>query len=495
MKILVLQLARLGDIYQTWPTLRALHRSFPGAEVHFLTRTKFAAAAPRDPGLVHRHWTLDTREVLTPLVDEKPDVDKSLEKLDVFCEQLKAEGFDRIVNLSFSPFSSYLVQEIAGEGCEIRGYTRFKDDTLCIPDDGSAYFYAQVGTGGASRIHVTDLFAHIAGIELTLADWAPPATDAAAVGAAALGEAGNGSILIHVGASDPGKTFSWSKWSQIVKGLASGQRRKIVLIGSAEEADWAERIAANVSAPVVNLVGRTNLMELTELIRSSALLIGGDSAPVQIASLTGTPVLNVSFPMVSFWETGPRSGGSRVVVVEDESALVSDDLVSEALAMLDGGSTPLSVVRIPGPVYPYVETRPMPRAFEWELLKAVYMSETFPEAPHALFLNAVDRLVDVNQLAREQIESLRKNPYNQTAASILDRVDEIMDQILVMVPELGPIVRWFKTERLRIGPMEVARLIEQTDVTHKNLGDVIALYSSVRSGAQEGPDDDVVLGS
>jgi heptosyltransferase III len=495
MKILVLQLARLGDIYQTWPTLRAIHRTFPGAEIHFLTRTKFAAAAPPEAGLVDRHWKLDTREILTPLVDERPDVEKSLEKLGAFCEELKSERFDKIVNLSFSPFSSFLVHEIAGEGCGVRGYTRFKDESLCIPDDGSAYFYAQVGADGASRIHVTDLFAHIAGVDLTLADWAAPAAASEQIWTEVLENAGKGSILIHVGASDPGKTFSWSKWSQIVKGLTLRQQRKVVLIGSSEEADWASRIVANVNAPLVNLVGRTNLVELTELIRCSALLIGGDSAPVQIASLTGTPVLNVSFPMVSFWETGPRSAGSRVIVVEEESSVVSDDLVSEAIAMLEGGSTPLSVVRIPGPIYPYVETRPMPRAFEWQLLKAVYMSERFPEAPHALFINAADRLVDVNLLAREQIEALRKNPYNQTAASILDRVDEIMEQIMVMVPELGPIVRWFKTERLRLGPMEVARLIEETDGTHKNLADVIALYSSVRSGQQEGPDDDVVLGS
>ena len=55
MKILIIQLARLGDIYQSWPTLKAVKRANPGAEIHFLTRSKFAAAAP-GPELVDRHW-------------------------------------------------------------------------------------------------------------------------------------------------------------------------------------------------------------------------------------------------------------------------------------------------------------------------------------------------------------------------------------------------------------------------------------------------------
>ncbi len=33
MKILVLQLARLGDIYMSWPMIRAVKRKYPNAEI------------------------------------------------------------------------------------------------------------------------------------------------------------------------------------------------------------------------------------------------------------------------------------------------------------------------------------------------------------------------------------------------------------------------------------------------------------------------------
>ena len=45
MRILVLQLARFGDIFQTWPTLKALRRQHPESEIHFLVRSRFSEAA------------------------------------------------------------------------------------------------------------------------------------------------------------------------------------------------------------------------------------------------------------------------------------------------------------------------------------------------------------------------------------------------------------------------------------------------------------------
>ena len=218
MKILILQLARLGDIYQTWPVLRALKRSHPGAQIHFLTRSTFAPAAPGKDVIDH-HWMLDSKDILLPLIDEKPDIKTSLRRLSSMTMALRMEEYQMIVNLSFSPFSSCLAKELQTPGCEIKGYTRTDDDFLSIPDDGSAYFYAQAGIGRANRIHVTDLFAFIAGVELTDADWIMPEADHLLSKSAVVREAGQNPIVIHVGASDLGKTLTWTKWMQVSRGL------------------------------------------------------------------------------------------------------------------------------------------------------------------------------------------------------------------------------------------------------------------------------------
>lgn len=508
MKILIVQLARLGDIYQTWPTLKALKRTHPGAELHLLTRTKFAAAAPEKKWLDH-HWLLNTREVLSPLVDEIPKIDESIDRLGVFCSQLKAEKFDLIINLSFSPFSSYLTAEITTPGLtRVAGYTRFSDGFLNIPDDGSAYFYAQVGVGKSNRFHITDLFAHVAGVELIESDWEFRQQDqtritetSEAVGVNNPHETdkkskadGDQSILIHIGASTLGKTLSWSKWLQVVKGLiASSWCGSIVLIGSAEEVEIADKIVlAFGDRKPVNLVGQTTLHEVFAMVGEADLLIGGDSAPVQMASLLQTPVLNLSFPMVRFWETGPRSKKSRILTIESEQSIAASEIVDEALGILQGHPMRYAGVRVVGPTMPYIEMRPQEQEFEWELLRAMYVGENYPVSPSELFLLAMKRLDEINFLALEQFETLRKNVRNKTASDILDRTDELMDQLTQMVPAAEVMIRWFRTERVRIGPLPFEELINKTELVHRNFAHVIALYSGSQESETKGQQQDSI---
>jgi heptosyltransferase-3 len=496
-KILVIQLARLGDIFQTWPTLRGLKRHDPFCEIHFLTRTKFASSITQIPAIDH-HWQLDTRSILSPLIDEVPDISTSLGRLTALTDHLRNEAFDRVINLSFSPFSSHLTREIAVGTTDLRGYTRFNDGYLCIPDDGSAYFYAQVGPERSNRVHVTDLFAHIAGIELQREDWTQPEINEEACASDPCVKAGEDGIVVHVGASDPSKTFDWTRWARVVKSLLNRTESRVILVGGADEIEIGSRIAQMAdSSRVVNLVGRTTVPELIEIIRRACLVIGGDSAPVQIASLTGTLVLNLSFPIVSFWETGPRSANSRILPVKSPDAISSDAIVDEAVSMLaKQPAVSEKVIRVPGPTMPLLEAGPSESTFEWEMLKALYMGDAFPAPPDEIFLLGMQRLSEVNRLAREQIETLRKQANNKTAAAILDQVDEIIEQIRKFVPQAGPMVRWFQTERLRLGPMPVNELIEATDSLHAKFGDVLALYDigNGHLNSEGGSGDSFIMG-
>ena len=459
MKTLVIQLARLGDIYQSWPTLNALKRE--GSEVHLLTRSAFAQAAPT---IVDRHWCFDTKAILKPLVDERPNVDEALTQLRSIVEELKAQKFERVINLSYSPFSATLTSEL---GCaNTIGYTRHADQTLRIPDDASAYFYAQVGVGKHNRIHVADLFAHVAGVT---ADWAFPKSATVSAPASV-----RSSVVFHLGASDLRKTLSASKWMQVVKAVLTYTDREVILVGSKDEAEIAEKVAG-IYGPrkPVNMVGRTTLTELEELVAKAALVVGGDSAPVQIASVTNTPVFNLSFPIVNMWETGPRSKDSRILQIESEDAITADDIAREIVATLKKTPAILKMTAVTGQNEPYQGASD---SFEWQLVKALYMGELFPPSPSSLFMMGMQRLEEVNSLGMEQIAAIKKDASNQTAGLILNRVDEVMEHIVKLVPETSPIVGWFRTERLRISPGSNEEIIEATRQTHVRLGEVLSLY-------------------
>nr|HPI41550.1 glycosyltransferase family 9 protein [Pseudobdellovibrionaceae bacterium] len=77
MKILIIQLARLGDIYTSWPVIRAIKRENPKAEIHVLVRKKFEKALVGLESLDHIH-VMETSEILSPLASHHPDLDAAL---------------------------------------------------------------------------------------------------------------------------------------------------------------------------------------------------------------------------------------------------------------------------------------------------------------------------------------------------------------------------------------------------------------------------------
>jgi hypothetical protein len=179
----------------TWPVLRALKRIHPDCELHLLTRSKFEAATE---GLkcVDRHLQLPTTSILEPMIRPVLDIDVSVERLGRFIDELKAEEYDWVINFTFSPVSSYLTHAISGPNTRVTGYTRHSDGFLSIPDEVSAYFYAQVGVNSFNRVHLTDIFVSMLGYEYADADWDPPQVDGRDFG---LPEK---FILVHIGASE-----------------------------------------------------------------------------------------------------------------------------------------------------------------------------------------------------------------------------------------------------------------------------------------------------
>src|SRR5690606_777425 len=114
-----------------------------------------------------------------------------------------------------------------------------------------------------------------------------------------------------------------------------------------------------------------------------------------------------------------------------------------------GEPSKLGAIMVPVRNGPYTETSGKKDCFDWDLLRALYMGADFPPPPSELFLLGLRRLNEVSDLALEQIETIEKNPGNTIAVSILEQSDILMDQIMSLVPDVAPIVRWFQTEKIR----------------------------------------------
>lgn len=469
MKILILQLARLGDIYMTWPALQGLRRTHPEAEIHLLTRPRFEGAL-QGLNAVDRYWTLPSNQILTPLVQAEPDLEASLLEIDSFVTELKAQKFDLIINFTFSPFSSFLTRAVADANTQIRGYTRFEDGSLCLSDEVSAYFYAQVGLDKPNRVHVSDVLASMVDLQYTEEDWSIRTIPACSL------KVPERYVVLHVGASDPQKALSASSWSASLRAMAKRfSGLPIVLVGSSSEAAIADQIQSSVpDLTFVNLAGRTQVSDLFALINGAELLIGCDSAPIHIASLTDTPTFNISVGPVNFWETGPKASLAFIYRAEVEEALVPEHLGTVMANLLLGEVSPGLICRAPGFVS-YTREESAESRFQWELVQALYLGGAYPLADRMEILQGAMKLNEINDFAIEQLALIPTRGV-AVVAPFLESAEEVIKNISRMVPELSPLVSWYHAEKIRIAPGSLEEIRTATLNVHERFRRHLHVY-------------------
>jgi heptosyltransferase-3 len=454
----------------SWPALRALRRQNPEAEIHVLARPRFAAAFE---GLtaVHKVIQLPTQDILAPLVKEKMEVQESFDCLSNFVDQLHFEKYDQICNFSFSPLSSYLTHYIAHSETKVIGYTRFTDGFFSIPDDMSAYFYAQVGPGRPNRFHLIEIFASLLGMDVQSEDFrAPhpfPTTDKTLP---------PDYVVVHIGASEARKSISATKWTSIIQELQKVNSTPVVLIGAESEKAISQQICATVTEGIIDLVGQTKLTELFPILKAAKLLVGCDSAPMHMATLTNTPCVNVSFPTVNFWETGPRALESVVFRAQNEADISEEKLAKVIQRNLIGEKQDLTVVHAAAGTPSFWTLTSKSADFDWLLLRAIYLGEDFPSNDGADFREAIRQFSEINELMLQQMANVERTGDISRASPFIERGEEIIETIGKLVPPTQSLVRWYQTEKIRIPPNEMKTVLKRTMEIHHLFQKILDLY-------------------
>lgn len=117
----------------------------------------------------------------------------------------------------------------------------------------------------------------------------------------ALGSGSRQVVGMHPGGSARWQTKRWdlNRWARVCEALAS-HNVQVVVVGGPEERALGELLCRMTSAPVLNLSGRTNLMELACLIRRCDVFMAHDSSSLHLAAAMGTPTVAL------FGPTDPR---------------------------------------------------------------------------------------------------------------------------------------------------------------------------------------------
>lgn len=102
-------------------------------------------------------------------------------------------------------------------------------------------------------------------------------------------------ILIVPGSQVPEKRWSVENFSELIKEILANYHYEIILTGSASEKSITRKISDNANShKVLDIAGRTSLIQFGKLISMAKLLISNDTSAIHFAAAVNTPFICIS---------------------------------------------------------------------------------------------------------------------------------------------------------------------------------------------------------
>ncbi len=286
MKILVIQLKRIGDAVVSLPVCSSLRRTFPEARIDYML---YDHVAP----LFINHPDIDNIVAVTREERRRPL--RYLAKI----LQLRRTGYEIVLDLKTLPASA-LTTLFSGAKLRIgfdhpRSRAWVYDVTVPRRVEGMNAVERRLQLlGGLGRPIET-----VSGFSIYLGD-----TEVAAMRQrmAAAGVDFDGPVLaFDITSSRPYKTWPLDYFVALMRGCIADYGAQAVLTSGPGERRYVEDAARQVgnAHAVVSGVETTDVRELAALISNCDILIGNDSAPRHIAEAVGVPTLAVFSPRTS----------------------------------------------------------------------------------------------------------------------------------------------------------------------------------------------------
>jgi len=253
-RILIITLSNTGDIILTTPAIENIFRAFPGALTDIM-------AGPNGEEIFKHH-----KRVRRVFVYNKKA--PFVEKFKLFLK-LKRENYDLVAD-----FRNTILPLVLG--------TRYKT--------------APHNRSGEKGMHKKDV--HLSrlkdmGVEPSGANFEIPVRDddKKSIDRVLKDLGVKNFVVLNPGAKSHVKRWHLKKFAALADAIKETTGCEVVLIGDRYDSVVIERVLFYMKTKPVNLLEKTNIRELSYLIRKAELLITNDSAPLHIASITGCSTL------------------------------------------------------------------------------------------------------------------------------------------------------------------------------------------------------------
>jgi predicted lipopolysaccharide heptosyltransferase III len=293
MKILLLQLKRIGDLILTTPAIAALRERFPEAEVTMVVSSECADLLPAISG-----------------VDRILMARRNLSDLTLF---LAAAGkkFDYCIDFTRNDRSAFLAF-LSNAGKRIVSY-RVRDQSK-----SRARIYTDLVKVRMRDLHTIDY--NLSLLEpLGIEGIAPPLNlqlpQLAHEKADAVRRNWNVSkpyIVLHPGSARQEKLWEPRRWAHVIERFGRDNDLDLVLTSGTSKHEQAHVAAIKNETKIIDLSGKTDLLTLAALIGEARLLVTVDSAPMHLAAAAHTPQVILFGPTNPFhWR--PRESSALIL--------------------------------------------------------------------------------------------------------------------------------------------------------------------------------------
>src|SRR5207248_1630705 len=303
MKILLIQLRRLGDLILTTPAISALREHLPAAQIALAVPGESAPLLPAIQGLRQTFLTKRGVRDLSAWMG------------------IRRAGFDCVVDFTRNDRSAWLTF-LSG------ARQRIVSDRLKIKSKFRARFYNEFVECAMKQMHTADYYLALlqplgisaGGIDPVLELPASARQHASSIIADHIHH--QPFAVFHPGSARAEKFWEPERWAKIIEFASNELELFPVLSGGGNELERAHLAAIRdkLRTTVLDLSGQVDLLSLAALIQHARLLVTVDSAPMHLASATGTPQVILFGPTNPFhWR--PRKSPAAILFGESPEPL------------------------------------------------------------------------------------------------------------------------------------------------------------------------------
>jgi predicted lipopolysaccharide heptosyltransferase III len=291
-KILIINLAFIGDVLLSTPVARALRRAYPEAKIDMLVIPLAAEIAKGNP------------YVNDVFVYDKKGKHKKIGELFKLIGQIRKQYYDMAIATNFASRGAMLAW-----ACGIRyrlGYD--------IQHGGLFLTHAVRAVRLANRHEAENYLDVLEPLGISLEDTSLALQidpgDSKALHEKVTIDQGKPTVVICPIGSYPQKSWTISGFAELIRSITPACN--CFLIGAKSDADKLKKINSAAGNSAVVLAGTLSLGEVAALLAEARLLVTVDTGPMHIADAVGTPVVALFGPTdPQIW--GPRGANATVL--------------------------------------------------------------------------------------------------------------------------------------------------------------------------------------